>query len=747
MRKFSMKWRIILPIAAILIVGISAIVYVIAMDYSSTATRMAFENLQSGAAGTGDAMRAKMEKALASVKTFRSVLESASGTERANREYYNDMMKRILLDNSTMATIWAGFEPNAFDGKDAEYAGQEPFHDATGRYIPTFINEGEGKITEFRLEGYEAAGAGDFYVLPRNDKRETVTSPYFYNIGGQDKLVVSVAEPIFRNSDPAGPVLGVAGSDIEFESTYAELANFKVLQSGYVLVMDHTGKLVFHPTRANLGKEVYPLINETLGNAIKASIADGGARVTSAVSVASGTTSYYAVHGFPIGDTGKNWSLVYVARESEVLAPVDQGMAIILIAGACLLVVSLTTLYVLVSRTIASLALITGGTGEVAQTVVGEAQSISAASSELAESATSQASSIEEISAAVEEMASMTRQNADNAAKTQDTNDANDAAIAKGSGAIASMTSAMADIDDSASKIGNVIRSIEDIAFQTNLLALNAAVEAARAGEAGKGFAVVADEVRNLAGRSAKAAKDTALMVEDVTERIGNASVFITKLEEMLRNIVHDAIRMADSSASATATSAEQASAIIQVNHELGQMGYITQTTQSAAKESATSVELLAGQVESLKHKLIELDKELRPETERGRDMSGYRQQSFAMPDSIDLTGDLPPSRGMGPYFTGVAPQSLANNGHSPVFGMPSNIDMEEFEAPFKMMAARNQAEDAGNDLFSGFGTKYSSGSNLITGEAPRESRTAEGDRIVKPGQNIKLDDSEFGRY
>jgi hypothetical protein len=87
MRKLSMKWRIILPIGSILILGVTAIVWIIAADYASTASRMAVENMQSSAAGTGTAIQAQMEQSFASVKTFRSVLESASGTERANREY------------------------------------------------------------------------------------------------------------------------------------------------------------------------------------------------------------------------------------------------------------------------------------------------------------------------------------------------------------------------------------------------------------------------------------------------------------------------------------------------------------------------------------------------------------------------------------------------------------------------------------------------------------------------------------
>ncbi len=599
MRKLGMKWRIILPVAAILILGICAIVYVIARDYANTASRMAVENLRSGAASAGDSVRADLEVSFGSVKTFASVLESAAGTPRAVRDYYTQMMKRILVGNTRAATIWAAFEPNAFDGRDVEHQGHDALHDETGRYIPLVFNEGGGKVGESILEGYDEPGEGDYYQIPKNTRKPAIIPPYLYPLGGVDRLVASVANPVFSHGDPAGDVIGVTGADVLIDDINARMAAIRVFDTGYVFLIDQYGRFIYHPDPKNITKEIYSTINTPLGNAIRESIGDGRLRELSATSVASGTTSLYTVYPFPVADTGMNWVVVYIAREGEVMASANRGVRIIIVAGLCLLVVALLSLYILVSRTVRSLTLINGGTADVAAAVVGNAGVISSASSELAENANSQAASIEQISAAVEQMASMTRKNADNAAKTQDTTDANGAAIAKGSSAIASMTSAMSAIDDSASQIGNVIKTIEDIAFQTNLLALNAAVEAARAGEAGKGFAVVADEVRNLAQRSAQSAKETTDLIETTVDRVKNGTVIAGNLASCFSEIEHGSATVGTLIREIASATNEQALGVDQINTAVAQLDRATQQIAANSEQLAGTGRELNSQSDS----------------------------------------------------------------------------------------------------------------------------------------------------
>jgi len=184
-----------------------------------------------------------------------------------------------------------------------------------------------------------------------------------------------------------------------------------------------------------------------------------------------------------------------------------------------------------------------GQVTEAVEQVASASNQVSSASQSLAEGATEQAASLEETSSSLEEMASMTKQNADNAQQANTLAGEAQKAANDGNGAMQRMNDAINEIQKSSDETAKIIKVIDEIAFQTNLLALalNAAVEAARAGEAGKGFAVVAEEVRNLAMRSAEAAKNTTALIEESTKNAKNgvdiASEVSKKLEDIVQSI------------------------------------------------------------------------------------------------------------------------------------------------------------------------------------------------------------------
>ncbi|MCB9875982.1 MAG: methyl-accepting chemotaxis protein [Planctomycetes bacterium] len=209
------------------------------------------------------------------------------------------------------------------------------------------------------------------------------------------------------------------------------------------------------------------------------------------------------------------------------------------------------------------------------------------ASRVIAERASRQASSIEEATASVQEIAAAVEMNSKLLCDVNELAAKSNQSTSKGRSELASVVTAMTEIDQASTEVAKVIQVIDDIAFQTNLLALNAAVEAARAGEAGKGFAVVAEEVRSLAQRAATAARDTAQMIETSRQRADQGVSVAQRAAEVFTGIEQDSERVArllDEMATAAAEVTSQADS---VRNDL-------QTVAGATQDAAGDADTLA---------------------------------------------------------------------------------------------------------------------------------------------------------
>jgi len=230
-----------------------------------------------------------------------------------------------------------------------------------------------------------------------------------------------------------------------------------------------------------------------------------------------------------------------------------------------------------------------------------EAGSVRRSAAIVSEGSSSQAAAIEETSSTLDEIAGITRSNADNAQSAQHSANTMRVAAERGAEQMKQLTEAMDAIRASSDDVTRIIKTIDEIAFQTNILALNAAIEAARAGEAGAGFAVVAEEVRTLAQRSAQAARDTTEKIVQSSQRTKAGTKVTEQVAESLGSILTRACDMDRLVNAIAQASVEQTAGINQITEAVAKIDQVTQGNATAAEKTASAALKLEGRAESFR--------------------------------------------------------------------------------------------------------------------------------------------------
>ncbi len=228
------------------------------------------------------------------------------------------------------------------------------------------------------------------------------------------------------------------------------------------------------------------------------------------------------------------------------------------------------------------------------------AEEISRGNLALSDRTDEQAASLMQTTAAMEQMTAMVKSNADNATEANQLARAAREKAEGGGKVVGAAVAAMGEIKTASNKIVEVIGVIDEIAFQTNLLALNAAVEAARAGEQGQSFAVVASEVRNLASRSAQAAKEIKALIQDSVGKVNEGTKLVNGSGEALDEIVMRVKKVTDVMADIANASREQAAGIEQVNMAVTAMDAMTQQNAALVEQAGAAAVALNEQATGL---------------------------------------------------------------------------------------------------------------------------------------------------
>ncbi len=588
--KFSgLKARMILLIGSVVVLGLGATIGIVTYRTSQAASEQGIEQAKAIAQDHAAEFQASLDTALDTARALVASYTGIKSSEAAvDRDAAASILKTTLDMNPAFFGVWTCWEPNAFDGRDADYAGKSGY-DSTGRFVPYWFRK-DGAIALEPLKDYEVAGAGDYYQLARKSGREVIMEPYFYDAGGKKVLMTSIVVPIKID----GKFVGVAGIDLDLSVMAAKQSAQKIMETGYAATFSNKGLYVAHPAAERLGQpgpKFDPWLQAKLGD-----VAAGHEFIVNTFSHTLNDTVFRIAMPVVVGNTGTPWSVIVSIQEGRVLATARSLRNTALIVGGVTLLAVLAVVLVVAIRIASPVMRMAKDLQAGADQASSASAEISASSQALASASSEQAASLEETSASLEELSSMTKRNTDSARSAKTLADATRGSAETGAQHMQGMVGAMNSIKTSSDSVAKIIKTIDEIAFQTNILALNAAVEAARAGEAGAGFAVVAEEVRALAQRSATAARETSTQISDALQRANHGVQICGQVAGSFDDILGKTRELNTLVAEIATASEEQTTGIQQINTAVTQMDKVTQSTAAQSEESAAASQELSAQ-------------------------------------------------------------------------------------------------------------------------------------------------------
>jgi diguanylate cyclase (GGDEF)-like protein len=329
MHRLSLATKFTLALLIPLALGIDLLAVTLAQFIGSQTEQNAETSGRAIADGISASLRAQLDEQMAATRTLRDAVLVARASGTVSRGWMTALMRNALEDNPLMLGVWSCWEPNAIDGRDAEFVGKSG-NDAHGRYANYVVRYRDGIRSE-PLEDYEGESAIDYYALPRRTLAESVVEPYNYQQDGHWMTLTTLGEPIVID----GKFAGAIGSDIDLAALQQIVSRSRPLGTGRVSLISANGKWISDTGADRIGKDIGaddPALAQLVPE-----LAAGHAGVRRARSAIDGGIDVLRIFvPLSVGRTGTNWSVMITLPADALFSDARRFTTIIQTAGVAL---------------------------------------------------------------------------------------------------------------------------------------------------------------------------------------------------------------------------------------------------------------------------------------------------------------------------------------------------------------------------------------------------------------------------
>ncbi|MDR0854391.1 MAG: methyl-accepting chemotaxis protein [Clostridiales Family XIII bacterium] len=359
MKNQSIRNSILFPVISVLIVGILAMVLILNYQTSRITADLSEHIVTEAAARYASDFQSIGNENYGSIAAIAPIIEGLSDLENA-REEAVAQFKDVLAVSKSMLAIWCVYEPDAFDGKDAQFA-NTLYHDSSGRFVPYVVNTPDGIDVE-ALVGYDDPIAGDYYQGAKKTGKPYMSDPYYYKVGTEEKLVSSIAIPIVQN----GKVIGAVGLDIDMTGLVDKMNAGKILDDGYIITFSPSGLVATHSNPDDLLTHYRDNWMSIFESDFEEIAANGGTKYASGYSPSHDEEMIFAMHGVNIGDTEQYWNVCAIVPRSDV-DEAGAGLSIVIIAvGVVLILLVSIIIFIIIRKLLADLPKLTSALDSLA---------------------------------------------------------------------------------------------------------------------------------------------------------------------------------------------------------------------------------------------------------------------------------------------------------------------------------------------------------------------------------------------